>query len=370
MTTNTPFHHPVNLSHATIAAAWLEAIGDAAFLKDTDLRYLACNQAFVNLLGLESPEAIVGKTDHDLNWQDIFDETDQAKRDDKPISEQTDILTLKANPSRVICINKRLLRYGDGLVIGILGIAQDITQTVQAQRAQIHQALADKAKSAFVANLSHDLRTPLCGITPVIECLLTDATEQDKELLGVLKESGAALHYQINQIVQYLQEDEYPKPLTKTAFPLDKHLATCIRLLKPFAAGKKLTLCLAPVDMMHLRIISDLERFDSIAIALITNAIDFTEQGKITVSARLDGDQLILQVQDTGIGIEHASQAEIFDPFRRLTPAYTKCTAGMGLGLTRAKQDVEALGGCITVESTPNQGSTFTCSIPIKRAIS
>jgi len=365
----------------------LQALPHYAFLKDGDSHYLGCNQAFSQLVGLPNPEAIVGKSDYELGWQvpgdkaDFFRQGDQATLAGEPITDQQETLTLSGSLSRVVSMNKRRLVDTEGRVIGILGVAHDITEQRQMETA-LHSAqtaakLAQQAKTTFLTNIAHDLRTPFSGMLGMIDLLRNQAAHTSQQAsLDLLKDASEQLLLRVNQMITYAAQQCTQPPTRQPLCSPNSLLKQVDALLQPLAQQKKLTLrCHSDVGCAQ-SIISDEHRLYTIVLSLVSNALAFTEQGSVTVSMELSTQNvhsgfthtLILRVKDTGIGINPHHQAAIYEPFTRLQPAYQHDTPGMGLGLSLVKQHLKALGGDITLQSTLHQGSTFTCHIPLTAA--
>jgi two-component system aerobic respiration control sensor histidine kinase ArcB len=162
-------------------------------------------------------------------------------------------------------------------------------------------------------------------------------------------------------------------PIKAERFSVDETLREVIELNQACAKQKGLSLQLVHDPAIPL-LRGDGDRIQRIVLELVTNALNFTDQGEVKVISQLvahQASQVILKitVQDTGIGISQADQADLFSRFKRGSPAYQGTYPGMGLGLSIIKQFVEDLGGEIYLQSQPGQGSQFTCLLPLRAAL-
>ena len=179
-----------------------------------------------------------------------------------------------------------------------------------------------------------------------------------------------------NEVIEFSKYESGNLPLYDQKFNLQELVNKVIALIKPSVETKQLKLNLIWDTNIPLYLIGDPIRIHRILLNLLTNAIKFTPQGhidvRVAVFRKLKRQRFIiqLQVQDTGIGIPKDKQDLIFTRFERVHPAYQGQYHGCGLGLALVKQFIDALDGEISVESKENQGSTFTCLIPLREALS
>ena len=376
----TPKSHPMTSS---LLQSFVAACPHYAFLKDTDSRYLACNADFAHLVGLSDPKDIVGRTDYELAWQipgdqaAFFRQGDQAALSGKPLTNQQESLILPGKPSRVVCVNKRPLYNAQDQVIGLLGIARDITEeqemVVALQKAQAAAKIAQQAKTDFLANIAHDLRTPLSGIMGMTAALdFVVPPGKQKPLVEMLQTAHEQLMVRINQLIDYIatQHDQSAQSSRFDTAHLIKELRG---LCSPAAAQKQLTLDLKTSSDLPAFLVGDVQRISTLLLQLLNNAIEFTPAGFVRLELSFEAlsheehrGQLRCCVSDSGVGMTPEQQAHIFEPFKRVKPAYQHDTPGMGLGLSLVQEHLTALGGSITVESTPGKGSCFTCLLPIR----
>ncbi len=268
----------------------------------------------------------------------------------------------------------------DQQVLGIVGYFTDITPLKKKERA-LQQArrqaeIANQAKSVFITNISHDLRTPLTGLLGMAETLQQEVkTQQGKAAAADLLKAGQVLLNLLNEVIEFSRCESGDLPVQTIKFDLTAVIKNIVELLKPSAQEKKLTFKISLDKHLPHYVMSDAMRLQRILLNLLSNAIKFTHQGSIHFSVRMikRKEQLAVmefRVQDTGIGIPEDQQALIFTRFCRLHPAYEGQYSGTGLGLTVVKRFVEDLKGEIHLKSTEGCGSTFSCLIPMRIPLS
>ncbi|HMQ34839.1 MAG TPA: ATP-binding protein [Chloroflexaceae bacterium] len=250
------------------------------------------------------------------------------------------------------------------LLVARLGAAT--IADLQAARAEAEAA--SRAKSTFLANMSHELRTPLNAIIGYSELLLdeVEGAEQAADLRRI-KGAGAHLRSLIDDLLDHAKLeagriDLRPAPVALPAL-LDEVAATVGHLAAQ--NRNRLTVALAP-DLPPL--LADEVRLRQILLNLLSNACKFTEDGRVELRVRREGDALLFAVSDTGIGMGPEQLARIFQPFVQATGHTVRRYGGTGLGLSIARQLARMMGGEITVRSTPGRGSVFTLSLPLPAA--
>jgi PAS domain S-box-containing protein len=234
---------------------------------------------------------------------------------------------------------------------------------------------ADRTKGEFLATMSHELRTPLNAIIGFSEVMgqelfgpLGHATY--KEYLGDIKTSGTHLLNIINDILDVSKAQAGMIELADDSVDLTEIIETCLRLLKPRAKEKGLTL---EVDLpaTATRIRGDRQRLNQVLLNLLSNAVKFTNQGSITVRLRCDQeDGIVLQFIDTGIGIAEADLERIMEPFTQADSTLSRAHEGTGLGLPLSRVFVEAHGGELSIKSVFAKGSIVTVRLPSERLLS
>jgi len=273
--------------------------------------------------------------------------------------------------------NKTPLRNKAGEIIGVVGISTDITKLKETQL-DLDVALkkaeaANEAKTEFLQNMRHDIRTPLSGIVGCARIIQSDADDPKKvsEYAEDLIQSSEALLNFLNRVLEGIKVANGEMPLIKKKFDLKKTIQAIIDLNKSLAAKKKLDLTLEIDEKIPPYLVGDPIRLQRIILELVANALRYTQQGNVDVNIKKlkkkTNQQIIeITVKDTGIGIPADKQDEIFTPFTRLSPSYQGIYKGLGLGLSIVKQFINDLGGEIYVESKLKKGTIFTCRIPFQ----
>ncbi|WP_426063092.1 response regulator [Flavobacterium sp. DSP2-3-1] len=244
---------------------------------------------------------------------------------------------------------------------------------INAENAAITAESAVKAKQRFLSNMSHEIRTPMnaiIGFTKVI--LRTELTDKQKEYLSAIKISGDALIVLINDILDLAKVDAGKMTFEKTPFKMKSSITAMLHLFENKIQEKNLKLIKEYDNKIPDVLIGDPIRLHQIVLNLVSNAVKFTFQGKITVSVDLlheDDEKVILKfaITDTGIGISEEKIGTIFENFQQATSGTSTLYGGTGLGLAIVQQLVEPQGGSIFVNSIIHEGSTFSFTLPFQK---
>ncbi len=227
--------------------------------------------------------------------------------------------------------------------------------------------LKDKLKDEFLANTSHELRTPLHGMIGIAESLLVstkdNAVDGTRKSLELIVDSGQRLSRLVNEILDFLRLKHKDFTLERQSVDLYSLIDSVIMLTDQLAKARSLKLINnLPTDLTA--VFGDQNRLQQVLYNLIGNAIKYTEQGQVQVTAHLQGEEVIVSVVDTGVGIASDRLQAIFQPFEQADNTSTQQTESSGLGLGICRQLVELHGGRLSVESTPGKGSCFSFNLP------
>ncbi|HXY21633.1 MAG TPA: CHASE domain-containing protein [Burkholderiaceae bacterium] len=230
---------------------------------------------------------------------------------------------------------------------------------------------ADRLKTDFLSTMSHEMRTPLNGVIGMTDLLLDTSLDTEQvEFVRIIKTSADTLVSTINDILDFSKIEAGRLELEKTDFSLRQLVESTIDVLANRASEKKLTLASFVESSLPDHFVGDPLRIRQVLLNFLANAVKFSDEGQIVVSAQADQRDsacatLRLSVRDDGIGISEQAMSRLFEPFSQADSSTTRKYGGTGLGLAICRRLVEAMGGKIGVESTPGHGSTFWASIPL-----
>ena len=230
---------------------------------------------------------------------------------------------------------------------------------------------ASQHKSDFLASMSHELRTPLnavIGFSQVLrQQMFGDLNEKQLDYVDDILSSGQHLLNLINDILDLAKVEAGRMELQPATFQLDDTLRSATAMVRERATRQDVTLAVE-IDPSVGEIEADERKVKQILFNLLSNAVKFTPPGgSVTLTARVQADDAVIGVRDTGVGISPEDQARIFEEFYQLSPGTTQ--EGTGLGLALTKRLVDLHGGHLGLESSPGKGATFTVRLPLRRSL-
>ncbi|MDE6914404.1 MAG: response regulator [Lachnospiraceae bacterium] len=240
----------------------------------------------------------------------------------------------------------------------------------EAEAAKQEAQDANRAKSSFLANISHEIRTPINAVLGMDTMILRESHEDNiREYAYDIQNAGQNLLSLINDILDFSKIESGKMEIKPVDYELASLLGSCYNMIQMRAKDKELFFRMENSTSIPHLLHGDEVRVRQIIINLLTNAVKYTEKGEVVLSANWEKTdeeniRLIVAVSDTGMGIRYADQQKLFDDFRRLDMERNRNIEGTGLGLSITKQLIEMMNGKIYLESSYGKGSTFTVEIP------
>ncbi len=252
----------------------------------------------------------------------------------------------------------------------IILIVRDVSDVEQARRAA---EAASRAKNQFLTNVSHEIRTPLNGILGMTELALDASLSRGvRENLETAHRCARDLLLVVDDVLDFSRLEAGQLEINLVPFHPEGLVSDIVQHLAPRARARGLVLLDVPRRDLPQLVIGDAARIRQVMVNLVSNAIKFTTAGEISVRAQPvgrtdEGKQLIrFSVMDTGCGIAEELHEQIFEAFRQGDGSLTREHGGTGLGLALSRQLIGAMGGSLSVESTPGKGSTFSFEVSLR----
>ena len=257
----------------------------------------------------------------------------------------------------------------------MIGAIQNITERKNAEQALVaakdEAEAATRAKSAFLATMSHEIRTPLNGVLGMAQAMaMGELTDQQRERLDVVRQSGEALLSILNDVLDLSKIEAGKLELEVAEFDIGELASGAHATFQATAEAKGLIFDLTVEKRAQGVYRGDPIRVRQILYNLVSNALKFTDNGKVTVTVSRAAKALVLTVMDTGIGIAPEQMSNLFQKFEQADASMTRRFGGTGLGLSICRDLAEMMGGSVTVESAPGEGATFCAELPIVRVSS
>ncbi|WP_267393498.1 MULTISPECIES: PAS domain S-box protein [unclassified Sphingomonas] len=252
----------------------------------------------------------------------------------------------------------------------IISVSRDASRQVAAELA-LHEAraaaeAAARAKSSFLANMSHEIRTPMNGVVGFTDLLLAgDLNPEQRRQTELIADSGKAMMRLLNDILDLSKVEAGQMKMAAEPFDMLHALRACMKLVAPAAQRKGLALHCHLADDLPPMVVGDGLRLRQIVLNLLGNATKFTDHGSITLSAARQGEGVLIEVADTGIGIAPDRQAAIFQEFVQAERMTAAKYGGTGLGLAISSQLASLMGGELRLTSEAGVGTSFFLSLPL-----
>ena len=372
----------------------IEASRDPLVVISPEGKITDMNDALVNITGVSRDELL------DTDFLNYFTEPQKARHVYQEVFAKESVadspLTIRHANGKLtdVLFNGSVYKDDLGNVLGVVIVARDVTDQkrianelneaiefaelsveiaedakIKAESATLIAENAVKAKQQFLSNMSHEIRTPMNAIIGFTKVLLkTELTDKQNEYLEAIKLSGDALIVLINDILDLAKVDAGKMIFEQTPFKMAASISAMVHLFETKIQEKNLKLIKEYDKNIPDVLVGDPVRLHQIILNLVSNAVKFTAEGKITVSVKLLGEdekQATIQfsVTDTGIGIPDDKISKIFENFQQASSGTSRLYGGTGLGLAIVKQLVESQGGTINVKSVINEGSTFSITL-------
>jgi PAS domain S-box-containing protein len=347
------------------ARSLFESQGDLIVLRDADGRITFVNDAYCELARKKRTELIGGRFQFTVVEQgESAIESNGTRIHDQRIE--------TALGPRWIAWREALVRFDAGVPAEMQCVGRDVTDRTQTERAlseaRDQADAASRAKSRFLAMASHEIRTPLNGIIGMSGLLLdTSLTPEQTTYAKAVKTSGDALLALIEELLDYSKIEAGKIDLESRSFALAALIEDITELLAPRAQARKLEIAAFIDDRLPAQVIGDSARLRQVLLNLAGNAIKFTVTGGVAliVEPGIWPNEISFLVRDTGIGIAPEARERIFREFEQADDRIARSYGGTGLGLSISERIIKRMGGRITLESTPGEGSTFEVSLSL-----
>ena len=226
----------------------------------------------------------------------------------------------------------------------------------------------EKLKTAFLYNLSHEIRTPINGIIGFSEILVNDPESvQRVEYFNIISSSCQKLVTIVEDIIEISKITVGDLSINESKVSVQELLFNLQTIFESSASAKNISIELKYDSETDVYIFTDGAKLKRILENVVNNAIKFTSEGGVIIGYNIGGEEIKFYVEDTGIGIEHESIDDVFKSFRQIDSSFNRRYGGTGLGLSISKGLAEVLGGNMTIESEPGKGTIVWLSLPYKR---
>ena len=349
---------------------------------DAEGQFLTASTRARDILGLD-PDDVLERAFNDPRWcitdangQPIPDEELPFARvmaSGERVYDAEHTIQWPDGNTRLLSVSGAPLTSPEGDPEGAVFIMNDVTE----RRQHEHELMAAKEraeemnrlKNAFLANMSHEIRTPLTSIIGFADVLSGQMNGPEEELIQLIRQSGKRLEETLTAILDLAQLESNDVHVDPEPVNLSDAVRSAVGMHRPKARSKGLDVILhlpdEPVEMLL-----DARALQRILSHLVSNAVKFTDEGAVQVRLQRADEAVLLQVEDTGVGIGPDHLERIFSEFEQESKGYTRDYEGVGIGLAITRRLTKLLGGSIDVESEKGSGTVFTVRLPVEKASS
>jgi PAS domain S-box-containing protein len=354
----------------------IDNLPDTLYIKDAEGRKIIANPADIQVMGYTSEEEVIGKTDLEIFQGEVgrrgYDDDQEVLISGHPILEREEDFYDGSGKQRWLLTSKIPIRNDQEKIIGLVGIGRDITARKQAEEKLEKQTEQLKevndTKDKFFSIIAHDLRSPLGTVISLIDMMISDIKDFDKEeierFMGMIQVSSKQLFSLLENLLLWARNQRGMISFQPEIIDLQKKVMENINFVKNQAEKKRISITSAIQG--HFIIVADKNMMDTILRNLLSNAIKFTqEKGSIVVSAASKKQFVEISVTDNGVGISQDNIGKIFSIAGKPPARGTAEEKGSGLGLILCREFVEKHSGRIWAESEPGKGSAFRFTMPM-----
>ena len=337
--------------------AIISSIPESIIVTDLENRLILANEKAESIFNF-SGNKLKGKEllDHISN-EDLIHAI-SAEKNDTPVMREIKI-TDSEGETRIYSLTSSRVDRKNRKSLGIITILRDLTHTRQ----------IDALRDGFLRTVSHELRTPLTSVIGFIEIVLSNATSKNKDKKNETKylktalEEAQSLQTLINDLLDLSQLKAGKTDMNITTLSIKDLINSLMVTMEPLTKGKNLAL-VSKITDKNIMVKGDKGKLRRIFLNIISNAIKFTTEGRITIICKQTEHDVKISITDTGIGIRDSEKEIIFEKFRQIDYSSRREYDGIGLGLSIVKELVEIHNGHIEIDSSYGKGSTFTVCLP------
>lgn len=359
-------------------AAVIDSVNDAVISRTSDGRITSWNRGAERIFGYSSQEAL--RQNMSLLLPKGMDEEYEIVRAlaERRRIENFETVRRRKDGELIMCsVNVSPIVDYQGQFVGAISVERDVTyrkrEEAELRRARRDVELANRVRGEFLANISHELRTPLNSILGTTQAALEEGlSDSVRDLLNASYDSAQSLLNMVNNLLDLTRLEAGVFVLEKRAFDLREAVQETVAQFSQRALEKHLALECHIDPQLPPHLVGDAVRLRQVISHLLSNAVRFTEQGRVDVKVRLvrnwpEESQVVFTVIDTGVGIEPGECERLLEPFVQADASPTRRDGGVGIGLSICNKLLKLLGSRLMVNSQPGHGSSFSFCLSFPR---